>query len=217
MESSKGEIVALLGESGSGKSTLLQILQKFYDYERGKIIINQNVDWNKISHQAWRSHIGVVPQEIKIFSGSLLDNICLGDTQKEAEDIVLFCREYGFDRYFEEFPQNYLTILGEEGVNISGGQKQLVALARALYQKPQLLLLDEATSAMDNKMEQFVLDLLNKIKVEASIIIATHRLRPAKQADRIYIIENGRIQHEGAPAELIIGKNFYSEAVLENS
>ena len=213
---SKGEIIALLGESGSGKSTILQILQKFYDPEEGKIIVNDTTDWSDIQYKDWRKLLGVVPQEIKLFSGSLLDNICLGNTPEEAEDIVSFCQEYGFDHYFKEFPQNYLTVLGEDGVNISGGQQQLVALARALYQKPQLLLLDEATSAMDRKMEQYVLDLLYKIKGDTSIIIVTHRFKPAKYADRVYILEDGTVKHQGAPTELMNSRNLYSDSVLEN-
>ena len=213
----KGEIIALLGESGSGKSTILQILQKFYEPESGKIIVNRNIEWDTIHHQEWRKLLGVVPQEIKIFSGSLLDNICLGNTQKEAEGIVSFCQEYGFDQYFKEFPQNYLTILGEEGVNISGGQQQLVALARALYQKPQLLLLDEATSAMDRNMEQFVLSLLHKIKENAGVILVTHRVKPARQADRIYILQGGAVKLVGSPATLMQSTNLFSESVLENT
>ena len=213
----KGEIIALLGESGSGKSTILQILQKFYEPESGNIIVNQNLNWHNINHREWRKLLGIVPQEIKLFGGSLLDNICLGNTQEEAEKIIPFCQKYGFDQYFKEFPQNYLTILGEEGVNISGGQQQLVALARALYQKPQLLLLDEATSAMDRNMEQFVLELLNKIKDETTVIIVTHRFKPAKHADRIYILEEGTVKHAGSPAELLLSQNLFSESLLENS
>jgi ATP-binding cassette, subfamily C, bacteriocin exporter len=217
MEISRGEIIALLGESGSGKSTILQIVQKFYAPENGEIIINQTTNWQSVNHQEWRKLLAVVPQEIKIFSGSLLDNICLGNAQEEAKAIIAFCEEYGFDSYFKEFPQHYLTLLGEEGVNISGGQQQLVALARALYQNPQLLLLDEATSAMDRKMEQFVLGLLNKIKGDTTIIIVTHRFKPAKIANRIYILEEGTVKHQGSPAELMNSRNLYSDSVLENT
>ncbi len=217
LEIARGEVIALLGESGSGKSTMLQILQKFYVPESGKIMINHAINWDDINHDEWRKLIGVVPQEIKFFSGSLLDNICLSNVQEETENIVSFCVDHGFDRYFKEFPQHYLTRLGEEGVNISGGQQQLVALARALYQKPQLLLLDEATSAMDRKMEQFVLDLLYKIKKETAVIIVTHRFKPVKQTDRIYILEDGVIKHSGSPKELMNSQNLFSEAVYGNS
>ncbi len=209
----KGEMIALLGESGCGKSTILQILQKFYAPEGGKITINGKIDWNSLSHKSWRHKIGVVPQDIKIFSGTLLDNIYMGNVTKEAEQIVSFCKTYGFSPYFEQFPQGYLTLLGEEGLNLSGGQKQLVALARVLYQNPQLLLLDEPTAAMDRNMEQFVLNLLLKLKKQMGIILVTHRPKPAYQADTIFIIENGKIVTEGTPTKLRLTQNLFSESL----
>ncbi len=207
-------MIALLGESGCGKSTMLQILQKFYSPEEGNISLNGTSVWNSISHVSWRSILGVVPQDIKIFSGTLLDNICMGDVAKEAEQIMEFCKNYGFAPYFEQFPQTYLTLLGEEGLNLSGGQKQLVALARALYQKPQLLLLDEPTAAMDRNMEQFVLNLLQKLRGEMGIILVTHRPKPAYHTDRIYIIENGEVIAHGTPDELRLTQNLFSESLV---
>ena len=209
----KGEMIALLGESGCGKSTILQILQKFYAPEDGRITVNGTSAWETVSHINWRSTLGVVPQDIKIFSGSLLDNICMGDVTKEVEQIIAFCKNFGFSTYFEQFPQSYYTLLGEEGLNLSGGQKQLVALARALYQKPQLLLLDEPTAAMDRNMEQFVLDLLLKIKKQMGIILVTHRPKPAYNTDRIYIIEEGKVVTGGTPQELRLTQNLFSESL----
>lgn len=209
----KGEMIALLGESGCGKSTLLQILQKFYPPEEGEIIVNGTSSWESISHINWRSILGVVPQDIKIFSGTLLDNICLGVVSKEANNIVSFCKTHGFSTYFEQFPQSYYTLLGEEGLNLSGGQKQLVALVRALYQNPQLLLLDEPTAAMDRNMEEFVLNLLQKLSIQMGIILVTHRPKPANRADRIYVIENGKLITDGTPQELRLTQNLFSESL----
>ncbi|GAB3575248.1 peptidase domain-containing ABC transporter [Spirosoma luteolum] len=192
----KGELVALLGESGNGKSTLLQLVQRFYAPENGQLLVN-DIDWKHIDTPTWRQLIGVVPQHVKLFSGTLLDNICLGDTAKEAERVVAFCRQYGFDRYFEHFPQSYLTLLGEDGVNLSGGQRQLVALARTLYHKPQLLLLDEPTAAMDRHTEGFVTDLLERLRPSMGILLITHRTSLAAIADRAYQLERGKlIRHD---------------------
>jgi ATP-binding cassette subfamily B protein len=187
------EMIAIVGESGCGKSTLMQILQKFYDPASGSIECN-GLPLNSISTIAWRDIIGVVPQDVKIFNGSLLYNIALSDNAEDLNAALIFCKEFGFDTYFEKFPQRYLSILGEEGINISGGQKQLVALARSLYKKPKLLILDEATSAMDRHTERFIFDLLSKLRSEISIILVTHKIQSSRLADRIYLLDNGVIR-----------------------
>jgi ABC-type bacteriocin/lantibiotic exporter with double-glycine peptidase domain len=187
------EMIALLGESGSGKSTLIQILQKFYEPESGSIEFNGR-PLNTVSTTAWRDIIGVVPQDVKIFNGTLLYNIALSDNPQELNAALRFCRSSGFDTYFDKFPQRYFTILGEEGINISGGQKQLVALARVLYKRPKVLMLDEATSAMDKHTEKFILELLSKLRKEISIVLVTHKIQSSRLADRIYFLENGVIR-----------------------
>lgn len=122
-----------------------------------------------------------------------------------------FLNEFGFVDFINSLPQSYMTIVGEEGINLSGGQKQMIALARALYHKPQLLILDEATASMDRKAEQFVLNLLSKIKTEMGIIIITYRLHVLKHiCDRIYIIENGTNKHNGSHETLLQTNNIYS-------
>lgn len=206
----KGEMITLLGESGCGKTTILQILQKFYKPENGKIIANGNFDFDEISVKNWRSKIAAVSQEVKIFNGTLLDNICLGNPQEHAEKVIQFCRENGFSNYFESFPQQYATLLGEEGVNISGGQRQLVALARALYQEPDMILLDEATSAMDRNTELDILENLLSLNDKMGIILVTHRVQSARFGHRAYIIENGEIKDKGQPWELARRENFFS-------
>ncbi len=179
---------------GSGKSILLQILQKFQNFEEGEVFVNKTIPFKEIAPTIWRETIGVVPQEIKIFNSTLIENIVLGDILNEGEKAIEFCQKLGFGKYLDHLPQSYLTIVGEEGINLSGGQKQLVALARALYRKPNLLLLDEATSAMDSKTEQFVLDLLEKLKPNLAILMVTHRQSIAQKADNIYALENGFAQ-----------------------
>lgn len=206
----KGEITAVVGESGSGKSTLGQVLQKFYDFENGTITINNNKNINSIELESWRNIVGVVSQEITIFNGNVLDNILLGK-KDTPENVVQFCQELGFEAFIKDFPQGYATILGEEGVNLSGGQKQIIALARVLYKKPQLLILDEATAAMDRKTEKFSIELISKLKKDMGVLFISHRLETLKKyADTIYVLENGETKVNGTHEQLLETANFYS-------
>mgnify|MGYP000052604207 CR=1 FL=1 len=216
----KGQSIAIVGESGCGKSTLGQILQKFYNFEGGKAVVNDYFDLEDLELESWRNLVGVIPQEIQIFPGTIINNILLGK-ENEMDDILDFCKSYGFDKFIQQFPQGYKTLLGEEGINLSGGQKQIIALARALYKKPQLLILDEATSAMDRNTEKFTMDLLRKLRDELAIIFISHRLHTIRSlADRIYVLENGSFLNEGTHDELLQTENFYSDywtELLEHS
>lgn len=204
------ECIAIIGENGCGKSTLGQILQKFYPYENGEIIVNKNLKLRDVETESWRDLIGVVPQDITLFNGNVVDNILLGK-EDAPQRLLSFIEEYGFEPFFKTLPQGLSTILGEEGINLSGGQRQMIALMRALYQNPQLLLLDEFTSAMDRETEQFVLALLKKLKAKMTIIFISHRLHSLKKiADRIAIINNGIVENVGTHSELMQSDNFYS-------
>jgi ABC-type bacteriocin/lantibiotic exporter with double-glycine peptidase domain len=216
LEINKGEMVALLGESGGGKSTLVQIIQKFYQPENGQILVAET-ELNAISTEDWKKIIGVVPQEIKIFNGSLLFNIALSDKPEDMQRVINESTRLGFHNYFSAFPQSYLTLLGEDGINISGGQRQLVGIMRALFSSPKLLILDEATAAMDKNTERFILDLLMRLKKDMTIFMVTHRIKAAQLADRIYILEDGYITNNGSPKELLLSRNFFSEAIGELS
>lgn len=199
----RGEIISIFGKSGSGKTTLLRILQRFYTPETGEIVVNNNEKWENLSTIGWRKLITTVPQEIKLFNGTLLENIGLGPvSEEEINKIIAFCNIYEFSRYFASFPQGYGTLLGENGVAISGGQRQLVGLARALYQNPQLLLLDEPTASMDRKMEAEILRLITRLKKDMLIILVTHRIENSSLADQIYSLENGTLTAYGSPEEL---------------
>ena len=211
LEINKGEIIALMGENGCGKSTLSQMLQKYYLPEAGEIVINATTNLSEISFQSWRNCVGIVPQHIHIFNGTVLENIAFDDMAKNPQAIVDFLQEYGFTEFIESLPQSYMTLIGEEGINFSGGQKQMIALARALYHQPQLLILDEATAAMDRMSEQFVLELLVKLKSKIAVIFITHRLHILKSfCDRIYIIEKGTIVAKGNHLQLLETLNLYS-------
>ncbi len=207
----QGEFVGIVGESGSGKSTLSQIIQNFYEPENGEVLINNKIALRNVKLDSWRDKIGVVEQNIQMFNASILENIILGD-RKDPKEIEKFFKDYGFDTFISQFPQGYATMLGEEGINLSGGQKQVIALARVLYKKPQLLILDEYTSAMDRKTENFSFDLLKRIKKDVGIVFITHRLHTLpKIADRIYVIDNGKTEVHGSHHELLQTSNFYSD------
>lgn len=181
-----------MGESGRGKSTFVQILQRFYLPESGTILVNGQ-NWNNWSMADWRSQLGVVPQSIKLFNGTVLDNIGLKDSSQSGEQIVAFCQEFGFAPFIENLPQGYLTPIGENGIQLSGGQQQVIALARALFRQPRLLLLDEPTAALDTDTERFFLNILGKCKNSMSILIITHKSELANRADRTYRLVNGQL------------------------
>lgn len=207
----KGKTTAIVGESGSGKSTLVQLALRYYKPESGTLFVNGDRNINDIQLKSYRDLVGVVPQEITLFNGTVADNILLGETAT-TDALETFLQHFGFDAYFARFPQGLATILGEEGINISGGQKQLVALARALYKNPQLLILDEASSAMDRNTEQFVLSTIQRIKKTTAVLYVSHRLYGLSQfADEICILEEGTITHKGSHEELMKFSNFYSD------
>lgn len=211
IEIEKGKFIAIVGESGSGKSTLGQILQRFYQFEKGNILINNKYQLLEVGLKSYRDLLGVIPQEITIFNGNVIDNILLGSIDT-VENVSKFIHEYAFEDYFNQLPQGLDTLLGEEGINLSGGQKQIIALARVLYKKPQFLILDEATSAMDRNTENFTMNLFQKIKSNCAILFISHRLNRLKHtADTIYILENKTISSSGSHQRLMETTNFYSE------
>lgn len=170
----RGELTVLKGEVGSGKSVLLNIIQRFYFPESGNITINNNQDVSRFSLTDWRGRIGLVEQDVKIFNGLLLDNITLGDPVQNPELFIELLKNLGLESFLSELPAGLSTVIGESGVKLSGGQKQLVALARALYKNPEILLLDEPTAAFDDNTANYILSVLNKIKQDKIILMITH-------------------------------------------
>ena len=171
----KGTITAIIGESGSGKTTLANILQKFYSWEQGQIIVNGKIELQNISIQSWRSKMGVIPQEVHIFNGNILYNIVLDENcnNELLEEII---NQYSLTDFIMNLPNGLMTLVGEEGVNLSGGQKQIIGLLRVLYRQPQLYILDEPTAALDKNTEKLVISILEKLKENSIILLITHRL-----------------------------------------
>lgn len=203
-----GEVVALVGKSGSGKSTLVNLLARFYDIVSGKIKIN-GLDSQSIPLSEFRNYIGVVPQESFLFSGSIAENIAFGKesvTQAEIEKAAKMANAYEF---IMELPEKFETEVGERGTRLSGGQKQRIAIARALIQNPQIMILDEATSALDTESEKLVQEALDQLMKGRTTFVIAHRLSTIIHADKIVVMENGKIKEVGNHKELLERKGLY--------
>ncbi len=204
-----GETIALVGASGSGKSTLINLLLRFYDCNRGKILID-GYNIQDISLKSLRQQIAIVPQENVLFSGSIAQNIAFGQTELDLAKIKAAAKIANADRFITEFPQGYYTYVGERGVNLSGGQKQRIAIARAIFSNPRILILDEATSALDSESEILVREALDKIMDDRTVFVIAHRLTTVRRADRILVLENGTIIESGNHDELLEKNGRYA-------
>lgn len=207
----KGRSAAIVGESGSGKSTLLSLLQNLYPLNKGNITI-ASLDLQHISNRSLRQMVGVVPQQIDLFSGTIVDNIAVGESEPDMQKIIYLSKMIGIDEFIEKLPNTYNSILNEQGVNLSGGQRQRLAIARALYRNPEILILDEATSSLDPTSEQKVLDTLDWFKSQGkTIIIIAHKLSTIKQCDKILVLHNGALVEQGSHNELLQANGHYSK------
>ena len=206
----KGNSTAIVGQSGSGKSTLLSLLQNLYPLKEGNITIG-GIDLLYINNRSLRKMVGVVPQTIDLFSGTIIDNIALGEQEPDIKKILFLCKMIGIDEFIEKLPNTYNSIVSEQGVNLSGGQRQRIAIARALYRNPEILILDEATSSLDPASEQKVQDTLHWFKAQGkTIIIIAHRLTTIKKCDRILVLHQGKLVEEGAHDKLLVQNGHYA-------
>ncbi|HFK5575280.1 peptidase domain-containing ABC transporter [Elizabethkingia miricola] len=190
----KGKITTLLGESGNGKTTLAEILQKNYKPEAGNIIINGEYNLEEISLSSWRDLIGIVPQNIQLFNGSVTQNIAL-DEQINEERLNSLVTDFGFAKFISSLPQGWGTLVGEEGINLSGGQKQLLGWMRALYHNPEFLILDEPTSSLDKETRSFIYSLISKLKSKKVIFIISHYIEDLHNiSDNIIVLRDKTIK-----------------------
>lgn len=209
-----GEAIALVGASGAGKTTLVNLLPRFYEPQTGKILIDGH-DIQSVTLQSLRQQIGIVPQENILFTGTIAQNIAFGRSQFDLEAVQAAAKVANAHGFISQFPQGYHTWVGERGVNLSGGQRQRIAIARAVLLDPKILILDEATSALDSESEALVQEALERLMRDRTVFIIAHRLATVRNADRILVLEQGRVVEQGTHAELLAKGDRYAHVYAQ--
>ncbi|MBS9461599.1 ABC transporter ATP-binding protein [Flagellimonas sp. 389] len=208
-----GETVAFLGKTGSGKSTILDLVARLYDVSSGEILID-GTPIHQLNLNSLRSATGAVPQDAFLFSDTIANNIRFGDEDASFEDIVTVAKKAVVHENIEGFTKKYDTILGERGITLSGGQKQRVSIARALLKDPRIYLFDDCLSAVDTETEEEILNNLKQLSEEKTTLLVSHRVSTAKNADKIIVLENGKILQEGTHEQLNSAEGYYKELYL---
>lgn len=208
MQIKPGEKIALVGESGSGKTTLVKLLMRFYDWEKGEICFG-NYNAKDLNLEALREKVAYISQDIFLFSGTIRENLALGNEFASFEEIIEACELSKANEFIEKLPMRYETMLEENGANLSGGQKQRLAIARALLKKPDILIMDEATSNLDSVTEKAIEKTINNLPDSITTIIIAHRLSTIMSCDKIYVLQDGSIVEEGSHNELMKKKETY--------
>ncbi|HET9570905.1 MAG TPA: peptidase domain-containing ABC transporter [Bacteroidales bacterium] len=206
---SKGKTTAIIGESGSGKTTLISLLQNLYPIQQGQISIG-DCELRFIRNESLRRLVGTVPQEVKLFAGSILENIALGEYEPDMERVFSICNALGIRTFIEQLPQAYQTPVGEHGLSLSGGERQRIAIARALYKNPEILIFDEATSSLDSNSEMHVKQALRAFASSGkTVIVIAHRLSTIQDADQIIVLHQGKLVEAGSHRDLYELKGEY--------
>ena len=208
----RGQTVALVGPSGGGKSTLSELIPRFYDPTRGEILID-GISLRDYTQESLRAHMSVVAQDTVLFNDTIENNIAMGKPGATHEEVVEAARIANADSFIRECAEGYDTNIGDRGVKLSGGQRQRLSIARAVLKNPDILILDEATSALDTESEKLVQEALNKLLVGRTSVVIAHRLSTIHNADRIIVIDHGRIAEEGTHNELMERGGIYAKLI----
>ena len=208
----RGETVALVGPSGGGKSTLSELVPRFYDVTAGDILID-GVSIRDYTQESVRAHMSVVSQDTVLFNDTIEGNIAMGKAGATHEEIVEAARIANADCFIQEAPEGYQTNIGDRGVKLSGGQRQRLSIARAVLKNPEILILDEATSALDTESEKLVQDALNKLLVGRTSVVIAHRLSTIHNADKIIVVDHGRVAEQGTHTELLAKGGIYAKLI----
>ena len=210
MDVKSGEKIAIVGPTGAGKTTLVNLLMRFYDVDSGKITIDGR-DITTIERGKVRSSFGMVLQDTWLFGGSIRDNIAYGKDDAKEEEVKVAAVTAHADHFIRTLPLGYDTIINEEASNISQGQKQLLTIARAILANPKLLILDEATSNVDTRTEVLIQEAMDRLMSNRTSFVIAHRLSTIKNADKIIVMNEGRILETGTHTELLEKKGFYAD------
>ncbi|MBH70856.1 MAG: antibiotic ABC transporter ATP-binding protein [Flavobacteriales bacterium] len=202
------KMLALVGSTGSGKTSIINILMRFYDYSKGEIKIG-GTSIRKFNLKYLRSNIGLIQQEVFLFSDTIFNNITLHDRKIKKEDVVIAAKKIGVHNFINSLPNKYDYIVGERGVTLSSGQRQLIAFLRVYLRNPKIIILDEATSSVDSKTELMIKNALEKVSHKRTTIVIAHRLSTITNADKILYLEQGKILEEGTHAQLLKKKSYY--------
>ncbi|MBE6612681.1 MAG: ABC transporter ATP-binding protein [Ruminococcaceae bacterium] len=208
-----GEMIGIVGHSGSGKTTLINLLMRLYDVNEGSIEIDA-VNIKDISQNALRTQIGVVLQETFLFSGTIRDNIRYAMPHASDEQVIAAARIANAHDFILNLPEGYNTLVGEKGYSLSGGERQRIAIARAVIHNPRILILDEATAALDTETEKLIQDSLNKLTENRTVFAIAHRLSTLRNADKLLVLDKGRVAEFGTHAELLENKGIYYKLVM---
>lgn len=208
-----GETVAIMGSTGSGKTSLVNLIPRFYDVSGGQVLVD-GVDVRKLELDELRSNIGIATQDVLLFSDTIDGNIAYGDPELPEEQTVEYARLAAAHDFITKMPEGYDTIVGERGVGLSGGQKQRIALSRALAVRRPILILDDTTSAVDLETEEHIQKSLRELDFPCTKLIIAQRVSTTAEADRILILDGGRLIEEGTHAELLAKRGYYYEVFM---